>query len=57
MSQRLTPERVADRELERLARRESRLMTELQEVAIERERWVAVQRALDPHHHDDHIEE
>lgn len=53
MSNRLTPQRVADRELERLARRESRLMGELQEVQMERERWAAVLRALEPHDYDE----
>lgn len=50
MSARLTPRSVADRELERLARKEAKLMAELQEIHIERERWSAVLRALDPPH-------
>jgi len=48
MSARLTPRTVADRELARLAKRESQLMADLQEVHIERERWAAVLRALEP---------
>lgn len=46
MSTRLTPIRIAERELERLAKRETRLATELREVEDERNRWGAVLHAL-----------
>ena len=45
MSSRLTPIAIAQRELDRLERRESALMTEYQAVKAQRAQWLAVLRA------------
>lgn len=56
MSARLTPERVADRELARIDERRSRLYAELQDLDEERARWEAVLSALNGSHRDDEQE-
>ena len=45
MSARLTPTAIAQREIDRLERRELALMTEYQAVKTQRAQWLAVLRA------------
>jgi hypothetical protein len=47
MSARLTPRRVAEREIERLRDREQRLSVELEDAQAHRARWETVLEALD----------
>jgi hypothetical protein len=57
MSARLTPQRVAERELWKLTQREERLLGELAAVRDERKRWTLVLDAADPIPEDDQAEE
>jgi hypothetical protein len=51
MSTRLTPRRVAEREIERIRGREDRLTNELEDAQAQRARWETVLEALDGDSH------
>lgn len=53
---RLTPTRVAERELERLTQREDRLLSELQAIRIDQARWQSVLDALNGRHPEEEPE-